>query len=520
MDTCRVTSEAPCPIAIFARAPVAGAAKTRLIPRLGADGAAALHARLVEHTLQQALAAGLGEVTLWCWPDETHPFFAQCAARFGVPLRAQQGDDLGARMLFAFEAARGPLLVIGADCPMLGPELLREADNALRAGADAVFCPAEDGGYGLIGLARPQPSLFENMTWGIDTVMAETRTRLRSLGLAWRETAPVWDVDRPEDLEKLVDFPHLLAPRLDPAKFRDPRVTATGERRARVELQALETLWINTGTLCNIACANCYIESSPRNDRLEYISACEAAAYLDEIARDRLPVKLIGFTGGEPFMNRELRTMLEGALSRGFDALVLTNAMKPMQQARDWLPDLHTRYGARLKLRVSLDHFDKDWHERERGVDTFAPTIAGLRWLSENGFALDVAGRLFSGESEQDLRAGYAALFARERIAVDASDPVALMLFPEMDADVDVPEITESCWDILHKSPRDVMCATSRMVVKRKGAPAPAVLACTLLAYDERFELGSTLKEASGAVALNHPHCAKFCVLGGAACSR
>jgi hypothetical protein len=191
-----------------------------------------------------------------------------------------------------------------------------------------------------------------------------------------------------------------------------------------------------------------------------------------------------------------------------------------MQQARDWLLDLHARYGARLKLRVSLDYFNSSWHERERGPDTFAPTIAGLRWLSENGLALDVAGRLFSGESEQDLRAGYAALFAREGVTVDAGDPVALMLFPEMDADVDVPEITDACWGILHKSPADVMCATSRMVVKRKGAEAPAVLACTLLAYDERFELGRTLKEASGAVALNHPHCAKFCVLGGAACSR
>ena len=98
-------------------------------------------------------------------------------------------------------------------------------------------------------------------------------------------------------------------------------------------------------------------------------------------------------------------------------------------------------------------------------------------------------------------------------------NPAQLVIFPEMDASVDVPEITESCWGILHKSPSDVMCATSRMVVKRKGAQSPVVLACTLLAYDERFELGATLREASGDVALNHPHCAKFCVLSGAACS-
>ncbi|MDB5642003.1 MAG: radical domain protein [Hyphomicrobiales bacterium] len=520
MDTRRVTAEAPCPIAIFARAPVAGAAKTRLIPKLGAEGAAALHARLVEHTLAQACATGLGEVTLWCAPDETHAFFARCAARFGVRLRAQQGDDLGARMLFAFEEARGPLLVIGADCPMLGADLLREADAALRAGADAAFCPAEDGGYGLIGLARSHVGLFEQIDWGTEVVMAQTRAQLAALGWAAHETAPVWDVDRPEDLDRLMATPHLLAPPLDPAKFRDSRITAKGERRAHVELHALETLWINTGTLCNIACAHCYIESSPRNDRLEYIGAGDVAAYLDEIARDDLPVTLIGFTGGEPFMNRDLRAMLEDALARGFQTLVLTNAMKPMQHAQDWLLDLHARFGARLKLRVSLDHHDAAWHERERGAGTFAPTLAGLKWLSENGFALDVAGRLFSGEGEDALRAGYAALFAREGIAVDAHDPVALMLFPEMDADADVPEITEACWGLLHKSPRDVMCASSRMVVKRKGADAPAVLACTLLPYDARFELGRSLKDASGAVALNHPHCAKFCVLGGAACSK
>ena len=111
-------------------------------------------------------------------------------------------------------------------------------------------------------------------------------------------------------------------------------------------------------------------------------------------------------------------------------------------------------------------------------------------------------------------------MFAELDVAIDAEDPVALMVFPEMDAAADVPEITEACWGILGKSPEDVMCATSRMVVKRKDAAVPAVIACTLLPYDPRFELGQTLAEASGAVPLNHPHCAKFCVLGGGACSR
>ncbi len=511
-----------CPIAIFARAPVAGAAKTRLIPHLGAEGAAALHARLVEHTLAQVQRAEPSAATLWCSPDIDHPFFRHCATHFGIDLQAQEGADLGARMLAAFEQAKGPLILIGTDAPALGPDLLREARAALAAGKDAVFCPAEDGGYALIGLRAPVPGLFEKIDWGTDRVMAQTRQRLAQLNLSWHETAPVWDVDRPEDLQRLWSFPHLHShgQGLDPKKFRDPFVTAKGEKRAHIDLHALETLWINTGTLCNIACAHCYIESSPRNDALAYISAAEVATYIDEIEREDLPVKLIGFTGGEPFLNRDLKIMLEDCLSRGFAALVLTNAMKPMHLAREWLLALKKRHGAQLKLRISLDHYAPPWHERERGEGSFEPTMDGLRWLAQNGFAFDIAGRLFSGESEASLRAGYGDLFAREKIDLDAQDPIALMLFPEMDAQADVPEITETCWDILGKSPRDMMCASSRMVVKRKSADRPAVLACTLLAYDERFELGRTLAEAARPVALNHPHCAKFCVLGGAACSR
>lgn len=207
----RAIPDAPCPIAVFARAPVAGAAKTRLIPRLGAQGAADLHARLVTHMLREACAAGLGDVTLWCSPDTEHPFFAQCRARFGVACVSQNGGDLGARMYAAFVAAEGPLLLAGTDCPVLTRELLRETDDALRAGKDAVFCPAEDGGYGLVGLRAPCPSLFADMPWGTEFVMAETRMRLTAAGLSWHETKPVWDVDRPADVDRLAAFPALLA---------------------------------------------------------------------------------------------------------------------------------------------------------------------------------------------------------------------------------------------------------------------------------------------------------------------
>jgi hypothetical protein len=307
---------------------------------------------------------------------------------------------------------------------------------------------------------------------------------------------------------------------LDSRKFRDPLVTANDETRAQVALQALQTLWFNTGTLCNLTCHNCYIESSPRNDRLAYLTRQEVSTYLDEIERERLPTTLIGFTGGEPFLNPDIAAMLGDVLSRGLRALVLTNAMKPMQRLERPLLALREAHGDRLTIRVSLDHYTSAVHEAERGRGSWAPAIDGLVWLARNGFAIDVAARRFSGESEADLRAGFARLFAVLGVEVDASDPVRLVLFPEMDASRDVPEITTSCWRILDKSPADVMCSSARMVVKRKGAASPAVLACTLLAYDPQFELGSTLIEAARPVSLNHPYCASFCVLGGAACSR
>ncbi len=303
-------------------------------------------------------------------------------------------------------------------------------------------------------------------------------------------------------------------------KFQDPFVTAKGERRARVPLRALETLWFNTGTLCNLTCCHCYIESSPKNDRLVYLTAAEVAEYLDEIEKGGLPTSLIGFTGGEPFMNPELTPMLEDVLSRGLTALVLTNAMKPMAKCKLALLRLRDHFGDRLRIRVSIDHYGRRVHELERGKRSWQPTINGLVWLDRNGFSPHVASRCLSGEPEAVIRSGFARLFGELSVSIDADDPVALTIFPEMDATVEVPEITEACWGIIGKSPEAVMCATSRMIVKRKGASHAAVIACTLLPYDPRFELGATLGEAGGAVPLNHPHCAKFCVLGGGACSR
>jgi hypothetical protein len=288
-------------------------------------------------------------------------------------------------------------------------------------------------------------------------------------------------------------------------------VTAKGERRAHVVLERLETLWINTGTLCNLACKTCYIESSPRNDALVYLTLAEAEAYFDEA--EAMGTRQIGFTGGEPFMNRDMVGMLRSALGRGLHVLVLTNAMRPMRRFEAELLELARAHGSRLTMRVSLDHYSQSVHEAERGLGTWDKAVGGLKWLSDNRFKLAIAGRQLPGESQDAARSGYAALF--ERLAIDAG----LVIFPEMDAAADVPEISESCWGILDVSPSAMMCASSRMVVKRKGAERPDVVACTLLPYDPNFSLGATLAGAQGRVMLNHPHCARFCVLGGASCS-
>ena len=303
---------------------------------------------------------------------------------------------------------------------------------------------------------------------------------------------------------------------IDPGKFSDPARTAKGEDRARVALEGLETLWFNTGTLCNLACKSCYIESSPRNDALVYITLDEVRAYLDEIARDNLPTREIAFTGGEPFMNPDMIAILELCLARGFDVLVLSNAMRPMRRFEQQLLNLAPR--EKLTIRVSLDHYTKAVHEAERGL-SWDKAIDGLRWLADKGFNIAVAGRHLETETDDDARRGFAALFAQIGIPIDVSDPSQMVLFPEMDETADIPEITTACWDILDVKPQSMMCATSRMVVKRKGEATPRVAACTLLPYQPDFDLGETLEEASREVSLNHPHCARFCVLGGASCS-
>ena len=306
-----------------------------------------------------------------------------------------------------------------------------------------------------------------------------------------------------------------------PPKFIDPELTAKGEARAYVSYNGTKTLWLNTGTLCNIECANCYIESSPKNDSLVYLTLADVTPYLDELdAAGETPIE-IGITGGEPFMAPEIIDIMDAALARGHELLVLTNAMAPMMRPRvqSGLLRLLGRHGERLTLRISLDHYSPERHDEERGAGSFAASMRGVDWLAAHDFKLALAGRTLWGEDETEARAGFARLIEAHGLKVDPADPTQLVLFPEMQADGDPPEISTGCWDILNISPDDQMCASQRMVVRRKGADGPTVTACTLIPYDERFELGRSLEEARRDVSLNHPYCASFCVLGGGSCS-
>ncbi len=278
-------------------------------------------------------------------------------------------------------------------------------------------------------------------------------------------------------------------------------------------LETLQTLWVNTGTLCNLACTQCFMESTPGNDSLAYFPL---AAFHDILAAAPPELAEIGFTGGEPFMNPDIMPMLQAALAAGRRVLVLTNAMRPMQRHGAALARLIAAYPRRLAIRVSLDHYLADRHEALRGKASFAPTLAGLKLLAGAGAQLTIAARTPWGETEAMTRAGFADLFAdlftglfpSHAPPLDAANPDHLLLFPEIDAASPAAPVTAAA--LANAAPP--MCATARMVVHRKGETGHRIAPCTLLpdralaAWDEP-------------VRLDHPHCAQFCVHGGASCA-
>ena len=299
-------------------------------------------------------------------------------------------------------------------------------------------------------------------------------------------------------------------------KFKDPITTADGSTRAFIEAKKIKTLWFNTGTLCNIECKNCYIESSPKNDRLVYITFEEVKLFIDEAIDKNLGTKEIGFTGGEPFMNKDVLKMIEYSLSKNFKVLVLSNAMKPMLNKREDLLKINHQD---LTIRVSIDHYQKEKHEKIRGKNTFNVMMEGLKWLNQNNFNYALATRLLWGEQEDQLRDNFNLFIDKYNLKLDAKSKEQLVTFAEMDEKVDTPEITTACWNLLGKNPDDIMCSSSRMVVKKKTSPKPSVIACTLLPYEDEFDLGQNLTDSLKKIYLNHKHCSKFCVLGGSSCS-
>ena len=299
-------------------------------------------------------------------------------------------------------------------------------------------------------------------------------------------------------------------------KFKDPITTADGSTRAFIEAKKIKTLWFNTGTLCNIECKNCYIESSPKNDRLVYITFEEVKLFIDEAIDKKLGTKEIGFTGGEPFMNKDVLKMIEYSLSKNFKVLVLSNAMKPMLNRKEDLLKINHQD---LTIRVSIDHYQKEKHEEIRGKNTFNVMMEGLKWLNQNNFNYALATRLLWGEQEDQLRDNFNLFIDKYNLKLDAKSKEQLVTFAEMDEKVDTPEITTACWNLLGKNPDDIMCSSSRMVVKKKNSPKLSVIACTLLPYEDEFDLGQNLTNSLKKIYLNHKHCSKFCVLGGSSCS-
>ena len=424
--------------------------------------------------------------------------------------------------------------VIGGHC---GVPFTRRMGARLWHNSGAIGLPANDGTPRVwFSLLTPRGGEIEIRHCPLDYDHRAASAAMRAAGLPpdYAETMesgiwPSFDVLPAEEqaatgraIAASVELWHreaAMAPAPRPARFAHPATTAAGEPHARVGLEGLSTLWFNTGTLCNIACTGCYIESTPRNDRLVYLARADFDRFLEEAAGAHPELREIGFTGGEPFMNAAVPGMIAAALERGYGTLVLTNALRPMQRHLATLARLHAAHPGRLALRVSLDHHRPEAHERIRGAGTFAPALDAIAWLLPTGIQTSIAARFDAGVPEAEFRAGFAALFQARSLAIDAWDPAALVLFPELDDPSDPPEISATSWQALQSRGRAVMCATSRMVVHRKGEAAPRVTACTLQPYAPDFDLGASLAEAAGAVTLNHPHCARFCVFGAASCS-
>jgi sulfatase maturation enzyme AslB (radical SAM superfamily) len=300
-------------------------------------------------------------------------------------------------------------------------------------------------------------------------------------------------------------------------KFLNKNFTLDGKIRAFVKLRNLENLWFNTGTLCNLKCNDCYIESSPFNKSLQHISLKDVKKYIEEIKEFKLGTNMIGLTGGEPFMNSSIIDILKYLLFEKFKVLVLSNGMRPIQLKFNQLlllPKLKN-----LTIRISIDHYKKEYHEKIRGKNTWDQLIKNIIWLNNKNINLNLASKLNNNEKEYEVRKKFDHLFKKIGLRLNAFDKSKLTLFPIMNSEESATEITQECWNILNKNPDSIMCSNSRMIVKRNNEKDTKVLACTLITKDKDFELGKSIISSKKKVFLNHPFCSQFCVLGNSSCS-
>lgn len=291
-------------------------------------------------------------------------------------------------------------------------------------------------------------------------------------------------------------------------------VTPDGKPRGFIQAHALEELWFHTGTACNLACPFCLEGSKPGDDRLNLLRFDDAKPYIDEALT--LGVKQFSFTGGEPFVNKDLIRILDYALQQR-PCMVLTNATEPLLKRLEHLHSLRNRSN-QLHFRVSLDHFAADVHDKGRGEGMFALTLQGLRALHEMGFNISIASQSITGLTTNQIASSYAAVFH----AAGLPENIPRIEFPEFHlpgATVTAPQITASCMvDYQNETTRrEFMCAFSRMVAKSKGTCK--IYACTLVDDDTDYELGSTLSESlQQPVSMKHHRCYS-CFRFGASCS-
>ena len=291
-------------------------------------------------------------------------------------------------------------------------------------------------------------------------------------------------------------------------------LSGKGEKRGYIQPQLLHELWFHTGTSCNLRCPFCLEGSSPGDDRLEFLTLDDVKAFFDEAIE--IGVKKISFTGGEPFVNPHLISILDYALDYK-PCQVLTNATEPLRKQFPQLKQFISKPNA-LSFRISLDHPDPQKHDEFRGKGNFKKALETLGQLYAEGFGISIARLVQAGEDSIEVDKAYAPYFHKVGVPTD----INIIKFPDFHnpgSMPQVPEITENCMTAYLSTAQreEFMCNHSKMIVKQNGECG--VYSCTLVDDDCNYNLGRTLKEAMPErVMLKHHRCYS-CFAYGASCS-